>query len=171
MKKIVLCAMIMSLSLLAFAPAFAQADAMKSRRGMMGRHCISHWEMFKFMRDINITDSQKTELKVLMAETDNKTAFILAEVKSLSEQMDNTFLAAEIDTAAAETQIDDMLALQTQLADILLHAQLQAAQILTADQRALILEMITKLRECGDWRQDWMDKKKPSYFKLLMPEK
>jgi len=138
---------------------------------MMGMHCISRWEMIKFIKNIDITDEQKDALKALMDETDNQTKPLVTQLVELQDEMTDTLLAADIDTAAAESQIDSMLVLQTQIADILLHAELQAAQILTADQRALILDMVNQLRECADAHHGWMGIKKPAYFSLIMPEK
>ena len=170
MKKIVVCAMILSFSLLAYSTSFAQTDSAAATSAMMGRPCVTHWEMFKFMRDIKITDAQKTAFKDLKTATETTAAPVLTQIKDQQDTFNAAFLAAEIDTAAAETQIAAMLVLQNQYADILLHAQLQAVQILTADQRALILAMVNKLKACEKARPGWMGMKKASYFSLIMPD-
>ena len=123
------------------------------------------------MKNLDITDEQKVALEALKNETDNKTKPVATQIMDLQNQMTDTLLAVEIDTTTAEPQIDAMLLLQTQLADILLHAELQAAQILTADQRTLILEMVNKLRACADAQHGWKGMNKPAYFSLLMPDK
>lgn len=173
MKKttFLFCAMIVSFSFLISSTAFALGGAQMQKRGMMGMHCISRWEMIKFMKNLDITDEQKDALKALKGETDNQTEALSAQMMDLQDQMTDTFLAADIDNATAESQIDAMLALQTQVADISLHAELQAARILTPDQRTLILDMVKQLRECSAAQRGWMGINKPAYFSLLMPEK
>ncbi len=164
-------AMIVSFSFLLSSSAYALGGGQLQKRGMMGMHCISRWEMIKFIKNLDITDEQKDALKALKEETDNQTEALATQIMDLQDQMTDTFLAAEIDNATAESQIDAMLALQTQIADIILHAELKAVQILTADQRVLILDMVNQLRECADSHHGWMGIKKPAYFSLLMPEK
>ena len=173
MKKSIflLCAMAISFSFLASSPVLAQVADQTQNRGMMGRRCISRWEMFRFMKNLDITAEQKDALMALKDETDNNTQALTTQIKDLQEQMTNTLLAADIDNATAESQIDAMLVLQTQIADILLHAELKAVRILTADQRALILEIVNKLRDCADAQHGWMGIKKPAYISLLMPGK
>ena len=173
MKKtaVLFCAMIVGFSFIIISPAFAIGGAQPQKRGMMGMHCISRWEMIKFIKNLDITDEQKDALKDLNQETDNQTEALAGQIMDLQNQMTDTFLASEIDNTTAESQIDAMLALQTQIADIILHAELKAVQILTADQRVLILDMVNQLRECADAHHGWMGIKKPAYFSLIMPEK
>ena len=135
MKKIafLFCAMLMGFSFIISSSALALAGA-PQKRGMMGMHCVSRWEMIKFMKNLDITDEQKTALKALIDETDNQTEALATQLMDLQNQLTDILLAAEIDTAAAESKIGSMLGLQTQIADIVLHAELSAAQILTADR-------------------------------------
>ena len=173
MKKSIflLSALIVGFSFLVSSPVFAQGAAQPQKRGMMGMHCISRWEMFKFMKNLDITAEQITAFKALKDETDNNTAAVGQQIMDAQNLLTDTLLAATIDTATAETQIDAMLVLQTQLADILMHAELQAAQLLTEAQRALILDMVNKLRACADAQHGWMGMQKPAYFSLIMPDK
>jgi Spy/CpxP family protein refolding chaperone len=173
MKKSIFlfCAMIVSFSFLLSSSAFALAGAQPQKKGMMGMHCVSRWEMIKFIKNLDITDEQKDSLKALKDETDNKTEALATQMMDVQNQMTDTLLAADIDNATVEAQIDSILGLQTQIADILLHAEISAAQILTADQRALILDMVNKLRDCADAQHGWMGIKKPAYFSLIMPDK
>ena len=170
-KSIVLfCSVIMGISFFASLMTPAQAAPQQERRGMFGRHCVSRWQMIKFMRDLDITEQQKDDLHALAKEMDNQTRPLAADIKELQQEMEETFLAAEIDNATAQGQIDEMLALQNQLAGIFLQAQLEAAGILTAEQRSLVLEMIGEIRECARSQHDWMSLQKPRYFSLLMPD-
>lgn len=169
MKKLLVCTMILGFSLITCTTSFAQADPAKAQRGILSRQCISKWEMFMFMRNLDITKEQVLAFKDLAESVDNATATIAADIKELEDRMTDTFLAAAIDTGEAETQIEEMLALQNNLADILLHARLEAVQILTGEQRTMILDMINKLRECAAGHV-WKILKKPAYFSLIMPE-
>jgi len=173
MKKSILLfsAMILIFSFFMSASAFALGGVQLQKRGMMGMQCISRWEMIKFVKNLDLTDEQKESLKALKEEIDNKTEALAIQIMDLQDQMTDTFLAADIDNATAESQIDAWLALQRQIADINLHAELQAARILTPDQRVLILDMINQLRECAEARRGWMGINKPAFFALLMPEK
>ena len=110
--------------------------------------CITRWDMFKLMRDIKITDQQKTDLKDIGMQTITDIQPIVQQMDALRKQMTATFLASEIDTAQAELQISEMIELNSQIADIMLHAKLQEAQVLTPEQRATLLEFTTKLDQC-----------------------
>lgn len=173
MKKsfFLFCAILVGFSFLISASAYALDNGKAQKNGMIGRHCVSRWEMIKFIKNLDITDEQKDALKALKEETDNKTEDLATQILDLQDQMTDTFLAADIDNATAESQIDSLLALQTQIADMCLHAELQAVQILTADQRVLILDMVNQLRECAESQRGWMGIHKPAYFSLIIPEK
>ena len=104
--------------------------------------------MFKLMRDIKITDQQKTDLKDFGIQTANDMKPILEQMNDLRKQMTATFLSADIDTAQADLQIAAMVQLNSQITDIMLNAKLQEAQVLTPEQRATLLEFTTKLDQC-----------------------
>ena len=166
MRKAMVFAAVVCLLSVSGASAFAQS----SSTAFMGRRCISSWEMFKFIRDLKITDAQIEAFKSLKQETENKTDPIITQLKEQHAALADTLLAATIDTAAAESQIEALLVLETQISDIALHARLDASQVLTADQRVLIFGMVTKLRECDKARQGWLRMKKPAYFSQIMPD-
>ena len=171
-KRIILsCIMIVGFSFILTSPALAFDVMQQQKKGMMGMHCISRWEMFKFMKNLDITEDQKDALKALKDETDNNTKALATQIVDLQDQMTTSFLAADIDNTTVESQIDAMLVLQNQMSDIILHAELNAVRILTAEQRALILDMVNKLRDCAEAHHGWMGLQKPAYFSLLIPEK
>ena len=173
MKKgiIWVCFLIVGFSFILTLPALALDGVQQQKKGMMGIHCISRWEMFKFMKNLNITEEQNDALKALKDDTDNNTQALETQIVDLQDQMTTSFLAAAIDNATVESQIDAMLVLQNQMSDIILHAELNAVRILTAEQRALILDMVNKLRDCAEAHHGWMGLQKPAYFSLLIPEK
>ena len=109
--------------------------------------CITRWDLFKLMRDIKITDQQKTDLKDIGMQTITDIQPIVQQMDALRKQMTATFLASEIDTAQAESQISEMIELNSQIADIMLHAKLQEAQVLTPEQRARIYDEVWKLKK------------------------
>jgi Spy/CpxP family protein refolding chaperone len=116
--------------------------------GIWHKPCITRWDLFKLMRDIKITDQQKTDLKDIGMQTITDIQPIVQQMDALRKQMTATFLASEIDTAQAESQISEMIELNSQIADIMLHAKLQEAQVLTPEQRATLLEFTTRLDQC-----------------------
>ena len=120
-----------------------------AQQGMLfHKPCITRWDMFKLMRDIKITDQQKTDLKNIGMQTANDMKPILEQMNDLRKQMTATFLSADIDTAQADLQIAAMVQLNSQITDIMLNAKLQEAQVLTPEQRATLLEFTTKLDQC-----------------------
>ena len=133
MKKVNKMRFVVTLVLLILiaAPAIIYAAQLG---GFWPRPCITHWNMIKLMRDLNITEQQKTDIKNITEQTANDIKPIVQQMSDLRKEMNATFLAAEIDTAQAESQISEMVQLNSQINDKLLHAKLQEAQ--AADCRA-----------------------------------
>jgi len=140
------------LSLLIAVPAIMYAA---EQGGTWLKPCIiTRWDMFKLMRDLNITDQQETAIKDIEMQTANDIKPIVQQMNDLRKQMSATFLSAEIDTAQAEIQIAAMVQLNSQIADKMLHAKLQEAQVLTPEQRATLLAFTNEIDQCvEDWKQ------------------
>jgi len=62
--------------------------------------------------------------------------------------MDETFLAEEIDAVKAAAQIEEMSRLKAQMTTASLNALLQAAQVLTPEQRQTIIETRDEWKNC-----------------------
>jgi Spy/CpxP family protein refolding chaperone len=144
-KKIRIVATII-LSLLVAVPAILYAA---QQGGLLHKPCIiTRWDMLKLMIDLNITEQQETALKDIEMQTAKDIEPIIQQMDDLGKQMTATFLSAEIDTAQAESQISEMILLNSQIADKSLHSKLQEAQVLTPEQRATLLEFTNKIEQC-----------------------
>lgn len=119
------------------------ADALHRRHG----HFI---HIINFLLDLDLTPDQKNDLQAIFSETQNTLKPLLADIHELRSAMDETFLEEEIDTAQAESQIEEMSLLKGEMTTVSLNALLQAAQVLTPEQRQTIVE--TR----DDWKQCFM---------------
>ena len=130
--------------------AIAVPTIMYAAQQQMFRHkpCVSHWDMFQLMRELNITDQQEADLKAIGTQTVADIQPLIQQKRELRKQMRETLLSSEIDTAQYEAQISTMIELRSQLADTILRAKLQEAQVLTPDQRATLLEFTNQLEQC-----------------------
>jgi len=143
-KKIPLLATIV-LSLSIAVPTIMYAA---QQQRLWHRPCVTHWDMFKLMRDLDLTDQQEADLKAIGMQTVNEIEPIMQQRRDLRKQMRTTLLSAEIDTVQAESQIDEMIELNSQIADKLLHVKIQEAQVLTPEQRATLLAFTNQLEQC-----------------------
>jgi len=93
--------------------------------------------MKKFIYNFfNITQEQQAALQQLRQETHAAIKPYFEQIRPLAEQLPATLLAAEIDTAAAEELFQAIIAIDAQILPIEANAKVQAAQILTPEQRA-----------------------------------
>lgn len=95
--------------------------------------------IINFLLDLDLTSEQKVELQTIFSETQDTIKPIITDMHELRSQMDQTFLAEEIDTAQATLQIEEMAQLKSQVTTVGLTALLQAAQVLTPEQRQTII--------------------------------
>lgn len=126
-----------------------------------GRHAHAPFfgvkPLFRILKDIDLTAEQ--EAAVQQAKDAMR-----ASIDPLAEQLQGlevskTLLAPEINEAAAQETIAKQVELQCQIAQIVASANLQAAQILTPAQRALVLENMerrTAARESDNSTHDNM---------------
>jgi Spy/CpxP family protein refolding chaperone len=108
------------------------------------RHLIN---IINFFIDLELNQEQKDAFQELLTDTRNETQPLIEEIHALRAEMDETLLAEEIDTAVAEKQILDLAALKSSMTSIALNAKLQGAQILTPEQRELILAKKVEWKE------------------------
>lgn len=99
---------------------------------------------------LGITDEQKAALDELKAETQDAIEPLIDEIEAL--EMQETMLAEEINTDEAIEKIDKVVEIKSQITGIALNAKLKGAQILTPEQRALLLE---KIKEREERRKRW----------------
>jgi Spy/CpxP family protein refolding chaperone len=118
------------------------------KAGPQHQCCITRWDMIKFINDLNLTEEQEQAIDNIKKQTETTLQPLKEQAQGLRSQMQETFLAAELDTAKADAQIQQMIQLAGHIEDIALHAKLQEAQILTPDQRALVLAKMKEVQEC-----------------------
>lgn len=95
--------------------------------------------------DLNLTSEQKDALNQLKTETKNQIEPRVEEIKALG--ILEALLAQEIDTDLAAGKLNEMVGIQSQITDMVLNAKLEGSQILTPEQRAILLEKINERRE------------------------
>jgi Spy/CpxP family protein refolding chaperone len=93
---------------------------------------------------LNLTEEQKAALIDLQDETRAAMKPVAEQMKTLQEDFAEALLAATVDTEAAATLISQMTEPAIQMADIKFNAELEAAQILTPEQRQIILDKINE---------------------------
>lgn len=124
-------------------------------------------DFLNFISDLNLTEEQKTTLKELISETRDTIKPLIEKMKELRVEMDETILAEIIDTVKASELNKKMLEVKSQLSTISLNAKIEGAQVLTPEQRAMILEKKKEHRKrMEEWRErfrEWRD-----YFKKLL---
>jgi Spy/CpxP family protein refolding chaperone len=101
-----------------------------------------------FLLDLDLTPDQKNDLQAIIAETRDTLKPLLADMHEARSAMDETFLAEEIDTVKAASQIAEMSRLKAQITTASLTALLQAAQVLTPEQRQTIIDARDEWKSC-----------------------
>lgn len=92
--------------------------------------------------DLDLTDEQKGALDELKTEAKSEIKPLVDEIKALA--ILETLLAQEIDTGKAIQKLNQMIAIKSQITRIVLNAKLEGAQILTSEQRAILLGKINE---------------------------
>ncbi|MCX5901406.1 MAG: Spy/CpxP family protein refolding chaperone, partial [Proteobacteria bacterium] len=93
---------------------------------------------------LNLTEEQKTALIALQDKTADAIKLIAEQMGTLHQDFTAALLSATVDTEAAASLISQMAEPAAQMADIQFNAVLEAAQILTPEQRQIILDKINK---------------------------
>jgi Spy/CpxP family protein refolding chaperone len=101
-----------------------------------------------FLLDLDLTPGQKNDLQAIISDTQDTLQPLLAEMHEARSAMDETFLAEEIDAVKAAAQIEEMSRLKAQMTTASLNALLQAAQVLTPEQRQTIIETRDEWKSC-----------------------
>jgi Spy/CpxP family protein refolding chaperone len=101
-----------------------------------------------FLLDLDLTPDQKNDLQAIFSETQDTLKPLLADMHELRSAMDETFVAEEIDTVKASSQIEEMSRLKAQMSTASFNALLQAAQVLTPEQRQTIIDTRDEWKNC-----------------------
>lgn len=118
-------------------------------------------DFLNFIADLDLTEEQKTTLKALITETCDTVKPLMGNMKELRSEMDEAILAEPIDDATATELNQEINKLKLELSTIVLSAKLKGAEVLTPEQRAMILEKKKEHRErMEEWRvrfREWRD--------------
>jgi len=115
-------------------------SAQSTTPGQNHPQCPMKKFIYKFF---NITEEQQAALEKVRQDTHAAIKPYFEQIKPLAEQLPETLLAAEIDTAKAEELFKGITDIEAQILPIEADAKVQAAQILTAEQRADIKGVMT----------------------------
>ena len=96
---------------------------------------------------LNLTEEQKTALIALQDKTADAIKLIAEQIGTLHQDFTAALLSATVDTEAAASLISQMAEPAAQMADIQFNAVLEAAQILTPEQRQIILDKINEQKK------------------------
>ena len=97
-------------------------------------------DFLNFMADLDLTEDQKTTLKDLVTETRDTITPLIDEIKELRNEKDKAIFADNIDAEKASELNKKMIEVRSQISTIVLNAKLEGMQVLTPEQRAMILE-------------------------------
>ncbi len=101
-----------------------------------------------FLLDLDLTPEQKNDLEAIFSDTRDTLKPLLEDMHALRSAMDETFVAEEIDTVKASSQIEEMARLKAQTTTAGLNAMLQAAHVLTPEQRQTIIKTRDEWKSC-----------------------
>ena len=94
--------------------------------------------------ELNLTDDQKVQLEAIRAEAREEITPLVEQLKGLMATMEGILLAHEaIDTgegSQAALLIEEMIGVRTQMMNIKAKAKLASANVLTLEQREIIIE-------------------------------
>ena len=119
------------------------------RRGDGAHHRPGHFmNIIDFLLDLDLTPEQKNDLQAIFTEAQDTLRPLMGDMHELRSAMDETFLGEEIDAAKASSQIEEMSRLKAQITTAGLTAMLQAAQVLTPEQRQTIIDTRNEWKSC-----------------------
>jgi len=118
--------------------------------------------------DLNLSNAQKAALKTLKIDTWNALKTPVAEMRQLRQQIQVTILSDVIDTDVLAEQIAQLNEKQTEITEIAVNAKVKGSEILTPEQRELLLEekealeasinqLVDYFKEVADHLQEVLD--------------
>ena len=108
--------------------------------------------------DLNLTDEQKAQLKEIWTEAGDEIRPLGEELKTLMAEMEELILSVEeIDTSEgseADLLNEQIIEVRTQIMEIKADAKLKAANVLTLEQREIVVEKRKERRERREKRRE-----------------
>jgi Spy/CpxP family protein refolding chaperone len=128
------------------------------------------------MAVLGITDDQREAFDELKAKTRAEIEPLAKEMRALGTQMPEILLAEEINTVEAQEKLDHIVSLKCQISSIATTVKLEGVQILTPEQRFIILAFVEDVLELLEWIADfpgWDDIKKhfEEYIEPMLVDK
>ncbi len=123
--------------------------------------CVPQLTHATLQDDLKLTDEQKAALKELRVETRKSLKVTVEELRELRAQVEDTIFTEEIDTDKVNENIAKITEMSSQIAEIVNNANLEAAQILTPEQRDILSEVKEENREMiNEFRAKWRETRK-----------
>lgn len=120
--------------------------------------CVPCWAGAFRGDDLNLTDEQKAQLKEIWTEAGDEIRPLMEELKNLMDEMEELILSVEeIDTgegAEAVLLTEEIIEVRTQIMEIKADAKLNAANVLTLEQRESMVEKKKEGRERREKRRE-----------------
>lgn len=108
--------------------------------------------------DLNLTDEQKVQLKEIWTEAGDEIRPLVEELKTLIGEMEELILSVEeIDTGEgsnAALLTGEIIGVRTEIMGIKANAKLKAANVLTLEQREIVVEKKKNRRERREKRRE-----------------
>ena len=132
----------LGLVLSAAAPAvLAQGHGPMQRGGMGGAH------LMEALDDVGATEAQRQQIQQIMRASREEMQAQREQGRSLHQQMLQAFGAANIDANVVESLRKQQMALHDQASQRMSRALVEAARVLTPEQRAKLTEKMSKRME------------------------
>lgn len=112
-------------------------------------------QLLHLLKGIDLTEDQQTAIEAIATATRESIETLVTQLQDLG--LDEAIFAETIDSDAVALKIDSMVDLRGQIASIEAQAVLQISQVLTAEQRAEVLERSAERPE-RPWRKGWSRK-------------
>ncbi len=129
-----------------YVMAYPRLDELKAKYGDR----LIRAMMDRKLEFLNLSEEQKDALLALMKATRESIEPISAELEPLGDQLKEALLAETVDTVAAAGIIDRMIEPKEQIMEIKLNAQIEAALLLTPEQRTIIKEKMEEHQKYHD---------------------
>ena len=157
-------------TVVALAATFAQsgwAQPMAGGHGMgghgMGMHGMMDGRRIDHLLDgLNATDAQRSQIKQIAAAAAADMKAQRDAGRALRDRAMQIFAAPNVDAAAAESVRQQMQAHHDQGSKRMLQAMLDAAKVLTPEQRAKLAERMKQRSDAMHERMQRMDRERPA---------
>ncbi|RLC28700.1 hypothetical protein DRH13_06740 [Candidatus Woesebacteria bacterium] len=123
--------------------------------------CVPHLTHATLLDDLALTEDQKVALKELRVETRRNLKAKVEELRELRVQVEDTIFTEEINTDKVNEYIPQINEMQSEISEIVNNAKLEAAQILTPEQRDILSEIKEEKRETiNEFKAKWQETRK-----------